>query len=682
MKFLARARSWLKWMAKRPRLEKEMEAEVSFHIERRAEDLVRSGVSREEAARRARVDFGGVESHKDAMRASVGLRLWDDLWSDLGFAVRILLRNPGFTLIAVLSLSIGIAVNSTLFSFADALVLRPLSVSRPSQVVTLQGKTPRDSAGNISYRDYADFRDRSKSFDGLVAFTLGTFGFTAKRGDLPRVETGMLVSGNLFQAMGVEPGLGRGFRPEEDLVPGRDAVVVLGHDFWEKQLGADPSIIGRHVWLNAVEFTVIGVAPERFTGMDWYLRPTMFVPLMMAPRLARKPEGSMIEHREDRELEVKGRLRHGVTFAQAQAELVAIAASLERAYPDTNHNQSVALVTEMQTRIQRDPTDAGLVAMLMALASLVLLVACANLASLLLGRARARTREIATRLAIGAGRMRLVRQLLAESLIIALAGGAASLLFAAAGIAFLSRIQIPSDLPVVFAIKMDHRMLLFSLAVSLLSAVLFGLVPALQASRADLMVGLKSGDIDNSRKHRLWGRNGLVVAQVALSLVLMAVATMLYRGFHSKLVTGPGFRTDHLVMMSFDPELARYNEQQEQQFYQQLTDRTRSLPGIKSVALSEVIPMAPKQDQQEIVPVGYELPKDRPSVLVWSNIVDQGFFATMAVPILAGRGFNESDTVNAPRVAVVNEVLARHYWPNQSAIGKRLRLNSKNGPGD
>ena len=421
MKFLARARSWLKWMAKRSRLEREMKAEVSFHIESRAEDLVRSGVSPEEATRRARVDFGGLESHKDAMRASVGLRLWDDLWSDLGFAVRMLLRNPGFTLVAVLSLGIGIAVNSTLFSFADALVLRPLSVSRPSEVVTLQGKTPRDSAGNFSYRDYADFRDRSKSFDRLVAFKISTFGFTAKRDNLPQVETGMLVSGNLLQAMGVEPELGRGFRPDEDVVPGRDAIVVLGHDFWEKQLGADPSIIGRRVWLNGVEFTVIGVAPERFTGMDQYLRPTMFVPLMMAPRLAGKPEGNMLEHREDRELEVKGRLKHGITLAQAQAELVAIAASLERAYPVTNHNQSVALVTEMQVRIQRDPTDAGLVAMLMTLASLVLLVACANLASLLLGRARARTREIATRLAIGAGRMRLVRQLLAESLTIALA---------------------------------------------------------------------------------------------------------------------------------------------------------------------------------------------------------------------------------------------------------------------
>jgi predicted permease len=665
-------------MVKRPRLEQEMEAEVRFHLERRAEDLVRSGVSTEEATRQARVDFGGLESHKDAMRASVGLRLWDDLWSDLGFAVRMLMRNPVFALIAVVSLSIGIGVNSTLFSLADALVLRPLSVSHPSEVVTLQRKTPADSAGNFSYRDYVDFRDRSKSFAGLVAFTTRPFAFTAKRDDLPQVETGMLVSGNLFQAMGAEPGLGRGFRPEEDRVPGRDAVVVLGHDFWEKQLGADPLVIGRHVWLNGVEFTVVGVAPKRFTGMDQYLRPTMFVPLM-AQRLASKPEGSMLEHREDREFEVKGRLKHGVTLAQAQAELVAIAASLEKAYPVTNHDRSVALRTEMQARILRDPTDAGLVAMLMTLASLVLLVACANLANLLLGRARTRTREIATRLAIGAGRMRLVRQLLAESLTIALAGGAASLLFAKAGIAFLSRIHIPSDLPLVFSIKMDHRVLLFSLAISLLSAVLFGLWPALQASRADLIVGLKAGDVDNARNHRLWGRNALVVTQVALSLVLMTVAAMLYRGFHAKLVAGPGFRTDHLVMMSFDPELARYSEQQEQQFYQQLTDRTRSLPGVQSVALSQVIPMAPSQDMQDIVPVGYQLPKDRASVAVLSDVVDQGYFATIGIPIIAGRAFKESDTANAPRVAVVNELLARHYWPNQSAIGKRLRLNDEKG---
>jgi macrolide transport system ATP-binding/permease protein len=232
MNLLAPVRPWLKGIVKRRQLKTDMEAEALLHMENRAEDLARTGVPRREAMRRARIEFGGVESHKDAIRASIGLRFWDELEADFRFALRIMRRNPGFTLVAVLSLGVGIGVNSTLFSLADALVFRPLSVSRPEEVVTLLGKTQSDSAGAISFPDYVDFRDRSRSFDGLVAFTTSTFGFTSKPDDLPQVKTGLLVSGNLFRAMGVEPELGRGLRPEEDQVPGRDAVVVLGHDLW------------------------------------------------------------------------------------------------------------------------------------------------------------------------------------------------------------------------------------------------------------------------------------------------------------------------------------------------------------------------------------------------------------------------------------------------------------------
>lgn len=555
MRLLARGRSWFSWMIHRRQREMEMESEVRFHIQSVADDLILKGVEPAEALRRARIEFGSVEWHKDGMRHSIGLRWWDDFCADLGFAARIMVRNPAFSAIAVLSLAIGIGVNSTLFSLADALVLRPLPVAHPAEVVSVLGKSPSESGGGISYPDYREFRDRSRSFDGLVAFTTSAFSFAAQREDLPQVETGMLVSGNFFQVLGVEPKLGRSFTPEEDEVPGRDAVVVLGHDFWEKHLGADPAIIGRRVTLNGILFTVIGVAPQQFTGMNQYLRPAMFVPLMMFQKLAANPDWKMLTQRDDRELEVKGRLESGVSLAQARSELVTMAAALERAYPDTNRNQSVALMTEMQVRTLRDPSNIAMLAMLMTLAALVLVISCANLANLLLCRARTRTCEIARRLAIGAGRMRLIRQLMAESLAIGLTGCAFSLLFAVAGMAFLGRVKVPSDLPLVISIKMDQRALLFSVGVSLLSVVLFGLVPAVQASRADLVGGLKAGS-DSRRGHRLWGRNVLVIGQVALSLVLAMVAAMLYRGLQSKLTAGPGFRTDHLLLMSFDPELA------------------------------------------------------------------------------------------------------------------------------
>jgi putative ABC transport system permease protein len=678
--------SWKRSLAKlrgmpgRDRKDEELAEEVRDHLEREEEENRAAGMSAEEARYAAMRKFG------NAVRAEQDSReMWRWVWletclQDFRYALRLLARNRSFTAVAVLSLAVGIGVNSSLFSLADALILRPLSVYRPGDVVTVVSKSPSDPMGGISYPDYKDFRDLSKSFDGLVAFTTTELGFAAKPGDLPQMKIGMLVSGNLFRAMGVEPDLGRDFLPEEDQVPGRNPVVILGHDFWQTQLGADRSIIGKKVRLDGIDFTVVGVAPARFTGMDQLLRPAMFVPLMMAPRLDPNPSRNMLEKRDDRGLSVKGRLKSGVGLAQAQAELVTIAKGLEHAYPTTNKDQSVAVMTELQQRVAYDPIDAGLVAMLMALAAIVLLVACANLANLQLSRARARTREIAIRLAVGAGRIRLVRQLMAESMVLALAGGAASLLVAYAGTAFLSRIHIPSDLPLVFSIRIDERVLIFSLAVSLLSALLFGLVPALQASRTDLVSSLKSADADTSGRQRLWGRKALVVAQVALSLVLMVVASIMYRGFNSLLAAGPGFRTDHLVIMSFDPKLVRYNDQQIEQFYKQLADRARSTPGVKSAALTLVVPMAPDQHMENILPEGYQFPKGRSNAAVFADVVDDEYFDTMAIPIMRGRGFLDTDAAGAPPVAVVNEVLARQYWPNQDPLGKRFRLNDNKGP--
>jgi predicted permease len=678
--------SWKKSVSKlrgfsgRNRKDMELADEVRAHLEMEEQENLEAGMSPEEAHYAALRKFGNpVRAQEDSRE--MWRWVWLETWiQDFRFALRMLVRNQSFTAVAVLSLALGIGVNSSLFSLADALVLRPLSVFRPHQVVTVVSKSPGDPMGGISYPDYKDFRDQSRSFDGLVAFTSSSFGFAAQPDALPQITTGMLVSGNFLRVMGVEPELGRGFLPEEDQVPGRDAVVVLGYDFWRSQLNADRSIIGRNVRLNGIEFTIIGVAPERFTGMDLLLRPALFVPLMMAQKLDSNPSRNSLEQRDDRGLSVRGRLKPGVSPTQAATELAAIARGLERAFPTTNKDQSVSVMTEMQQRLANDPDDAGMVAMLMAMAAVVLLVACANLANLQLSRARARTREIAIRLAVGAGRARLVRQLMAESLVLALAGGAVSLLFAAAGVKFLNRIQIPTDLPLVLSVELDQRVLLFSLAVSLLSAVLFGLVPAMQASRTNLVSSLKSADADSSGRQRLWGRKALVVAQVALSLVLMVVATMLFRGFHSVLAHGPGYRTDHLLMMSFDPRLVRYDDQKVQQFYQQLAGRARSTPGVKTVALTQVIPMSPVQHTENIAPEGFELPKDRNNISVLADIVDDGYFDTMAVPILRGRGFRPSDKAGAPMVAVVNEALARKYWPNQDALGKRFRLNNDKGP--
>jgi macrolide transport system ATP-binding/permease protein len=605
------------------------------------------------------------------------------LLQDFRFALRMLLKNKTFALIAILSLAIGIGANSAMFSLADGLLLRPLPVRQASDVVSVEGMTVTLSrggfGGNLSYRDYVDYRDRNQSFTGLVAYNMIPFGFSPQADALPQVKYGLLVSGNLFQVMGVSPLLGRDFRADEDQVPGRDAVVILGYEFWQNQFHGDKGVIGRMVRLNGVDFTVIGVAPEKFTGLDQYFRNAMFVPMHMSPRLAANPKNNLLEDRGNRALTVKGRLRPGVSLHQAQAELETIAKSLAQTYPTIDHDQTIVVRTEFATRVNRSPPDAALVGTLLALSGMVLLVACANVANLLLSRSRARSREMAVRLAIGAGRTRLVRQLLTESLLIGLAGGVVGLVVAKLGVVFMGGIQVPTDMPLMLNFQLDQRVFWFCLATSIASVILFGLVPALQTARTDLVPALKAMDADSGGKQRFWGRNVLVVGQVALSLVLLVVTAMMYRGFSTVLGAGPGFRTNHLVMMSFDPTLVKFNEAQTQQFYKQVADRAATLPGVKSAALTKVTPMAPNQDSTEIVPEGYQLPKGQESLTILSSITGPHYFDTMGIPITEGRGFQDTDTADSTKVAVINETLAKKYWPKQNALGKRFRLKDAKG---
>ena len=666
----------------RHRHEESLDNEIRDYIERETQDNIAAGMPPDEARYAALRKFGPVQNVKEDTRAVWGWIWFERLAQDLRQGRRVLAKNPGFTLVAVVSIAIGIGANCATFSFADAMLLRPLTVQRPSEVITVGTVESLQGFTNLvaSYRDYADFRDQSKTFENLVAFTDSTFGFAAGRDALSQVKFGSIVTGNFFRVMGVEPELGRGFRADEDLVPGRDAVLVLGHDMWMRDFAADRSVLGRKVRVDGVEFTIIGVAPERFTGMNQFLETGFYIPVMMWPRLTTDPNVNPLEARDHRGLTIKGRLKPGVTISQAQAELASIAKNLERAYPATNRNRGVAVRTELESRMLQSPPDAQMVAMLSLLSMAVLLVACANVAGLLTSRAPVRAREIALRLAIGAGRRRLIRQLLTESLLLALAGGVAGLGFGYAGILFLRRLPFPTDLPLKFSIDLDRRVLMFSLAAALISAVLFGLAPAIQTTRTDLVNALRSAASDTRVRRRLWGRNLLVVGQVALSLVLLAVATFIYRGVRFELNQGPGFRTDHLLTMSFDPSLVHYSESQTQQFFRQVTERARSTPGVKSAALTFSIPFGNQQDAGTILPEGHQFPAGKESVSVFLNTVDENYFATIGIPIIQGRGFLVTDTAKSPRVAVVNLELAKHYWPGQSPIGKRFRLDDRNGP--
>jgi predicted permease len=490
----------------------------------------------------------------------------------------------------------------------------------------------------------------------------------------------MMVSGNYFHVLGVEPQLGRGFREDEDEVPGRDAVVVLGPDFWKHEFASDRSVVGRTVRLNGTDFTVIGVAPETFPGMFIFTRPDFYTPLAMARLFSTNPQKNFFVDRDDRELTVRARLKPGTTLLQARNELAALARNLEREYPKVNRDRGAAVRTQFEMRTRDDDATWKFSVIFTILALAVLLVACTNVAGLLLSRARTRAREIAIRLALGAGRSRLIRLLLAETLVLALLGGLGGIAVGYGAIGLLQTFRIPTELPSTVPFRMDTRMLLASLALSVLSALFCGLAPALQSARTNLVNGLKSADVDVPGRKRLWGRNVLVVAQVSMSLMLLAAAFLMYRGFHQGLGEGTGFARDHLLMARFDPRLVQYNAAQTRQFFKLLTERVREAPGVRSAALTENPPLG--LDNFAVVafvPDGFQMPRDRAHFTSAMDTVDEGFFETMGIPILRGRGFLASDTAEAPRVAIVNERFAKHYWPDADAVGKRLRLESGTG---
>ena len=604
------------------------------------------------------------------------------MFRDLRYALRTLRQSPGFALVAIISLALGIGANSAMFSLADAILLGPLPVPHASEIIVVQSQLKGETIGGIlqysglSYLDFKDLRARNKSFAGLEASQYSQFGFATEKNALPQMKFGELVSGDFFTVLDVPPELGRAFRPDEDSVPGRDAVVVLGHELWRTDFSSDPNVIGRTIYLNNVPFTVIGVAQEPFTGSNRLIRSALFVPLAMGTRLVEDFQKSTLEKRDNRGMTVMGRLKPGVSVAQAAAEARVVAQQLAQAYAATNRTCSMVVDTDVRARIKQDTYDAMLMFFLLALAGVVLLIACANVMNILLSRAGGRSREIAVRLAIGAGRSRLIRQLLTESLVIAAAGGALGLLVAKTGADLFSQMKIPTDIPVVLAVKLDPRVLVFTILASVASALLFGLAPALQSTRPDLVKALKSGKAGDGKRRRLLGRNSLVIAQVAGALLLLVFATQAYRGAMIVVSRPAGFRTDHLLMASFNPALARYTPDQTKNFYKQLLERTRNLTGVKSAALTESVPMLPGGDSSRLVPEGVQLPPGSDAVTIITNTVSEGYFDALNVPIVEGRAFQETDRAESQQVAIVNELFARKYYPNQSAIGKRLRLKS------
>ena len=676
----------LKSIFRRGRVERELDEELRFHLEKKIEEGVADGLSPEEARLRALRAMGGLDQRKEEIRDTRGIHWLTDFFDDVRYAFRSLRRTPALSAFVVVTIALGIGMTATPFSMLDGLVFRPYPVPRPADVVTLVS-TSRDNAyDSFSYREYLDIRDHTKSYEGVAAnAALQSAGFASRPGETPQVRGGLLVSGNYFRVLGVEPTLGRGFRDDEDQVPGRDAVVVLAPDFWKREFAEDPSVVGRVVRLNGHDFTVIGVAPESFPGLFIFLRPDFYVPFAMAGKFATPPGKDFFLDRDDRELTVRARLKPGVTLRHARGELALLARSFEREYPKASRDRGAAVRTQFEMRTQDNDVNWKFGVIFTVLALAVLLVACTNAAGLLLSRARTRTREIAVRLAIGAGRFRLVRLLLTESLVLALLGGLGGIAVGYAGIAALRTFTIPTELPMKVPFRMDTRVMIASLALAALSALFCGLAPALQSTRTDLLKGLKAADVDEPGRgrRRLWGRNALVVAQVAMSLMLLAASFLMFRGFRHSVGDGVEFARDakdHVLMVRFDPRMVQYDAARTKQFYERLAERLRDAPDVRGTAYTQNPPLGLEDfDRLAFVPEGFAMPKDRESFVAMMDTVDEGFFETMGVPLLRGRGFRTSDDGKAPRIAVVNESFARRYWPSQDAVGKRFRLDRSDG---
>ena len=600
---------------------------------------------------------------------------------DVSYGIRMLLKNPGVTLVAVITLALGIGANTAIFSGVNAFLLRPLSVPNAADLVRpMEVSENRGPSSEMSYPDFLDYRNQGASFDGMAAEDMIQAALDVENQN--DVVWGQVVSANYFDLLGVKPIMGRTFLPDEDKVIGANPLVVVGHSFWQRRMGSDPSAVGKSMQMNNQAYQVIGVAPEHFTGTKYGLALDFWVPMSMAEDLRRSP--GLLAERDAHWMNVIGRLKPGVSLQQASAEMTTIAARLNETYPESRARNTKAVVfSEVDGRwgdLVNIFRSAGTIAMVIV--GLILLIACANVANLMLARAASRRKEIGIRLALGASRARLVRQLLTESMILSVVGGGLGLL-----LAFWVTDLMQGFVPILeynivdnfFAI--DSRALIFTLVVSLATGLVFGLAPAWHSSNPDVVPVLK-GDPEAALrgKRRAFGlRNILVVAQVALSLVVLVSGALFIKSFRRAQTMDPGFDNANGLIVSLSPTLVGLDEDQSRSFYRQATERVSHLPGVEAAALVRRLPLGDSSNSNgPILREGETFERGTQGRNILNTIVSPGYFQTMQIPLLEGRDFDDRDQPNNQRVVIINKQMAEMLWPGESAVGKRIIVGVEN----
>lgn len=595
----------------------------------------------------------------------------DSVVQDLAYGLRRLWKSPAFTAIAILTLALAIGANTTVFSMLNALLLRPLPVERPQDLVSFAGAP---GGANQSFPNYRDFRDRTRTLSGLAAIRVNVVAMS-HRAENARIW-GYEVTGNYFQLLGIRPAVGRFFTPAEDRKIGGDPYIVLSYSAWQHRFAADPGILNRTVKINGLDYTVLGVAPKGFIGTELLFAPEFWVPMSMEPQI--EPGNNWLEARTTWNIWVVGRIKPGISRPTAQSEIQAIAAQLVREHPKENDGMQVHFAPVGLIGDAFRGTVAAFATVVMAVGGLVLLIACSNLASFLLARATDHRKETAIRLALGAGRLRVLRQFLTESLLLALMGGAAGLLAAWWTTSLVTTAALPFDFPINKTVTIDVRVLLFTIAASLGTVLLFALVPSIQATLPDIVPALKNESW--SRKLRRWElRDIFVSAQIALCIVLLIASVLVIRSLQNALTVNVGFNPRHAASVSFDLGDQGYTDAEGMEFQRRILERAEALPGIESASLSNTIPLSLDVSTTSIQAFGKPPSKRSDTTVAIYYYASPNFFRTLETQILAGRDFSWRDTPNSPHVVVINKALADLLFPHEKALGKRIG-HDRNGP--
>jgi predicted permease len=666
---------WLSRLFRRSEQDAQLDSELRFHVEQQTADNIAAGMNPDEARRRALAQFGGLEYIKEETRDARGTQFLESLLQDLRFALRMLRKSPGFTAVAVLTLALGIGANTAIFSLVDCLILRPLPITNPGRMVFLTLSWKGSGIGtSFSYPNFQEIqRQTSNVFSGLVA---------TKPYQLDGISTGhksqtmftTYVTGNFFDVLGVSPALGRSLLPSEGAVPGADPVLVLSYSYWKSRFNSDPSIVDRKVMVNGHPMTIVGVTPKGFHGLTSLLDTQAYIPLGMAPTLKDDPADYQT-NRTAGDYMLVARLRPGVTLQRAESALQVVAHRMTHEHSDLTGLMTFSALRFGPAGIVINPghpeTLNLLSALFLALAGAVLLLACMNIANLLLVRSDARRREVAMRAALGASRARLMRHLLTESILLALLGGAGGLVLGLAASQAVGAIPLHTSAPIIFDFSFDWRVFTFACGAALLTGILVGIAPALRAARSDINEVLHEGG-RTSTPARQRVRTALVVAQVGGSLMLLIVAGLFVRSLEHVEQSKLGFDPRGVLNASFDPHAAGYDKAQSRELFRNMLRQVEHLPGVESASLAASVPMGYNDMGAALRIKGYEPGPNDGGPYAEYNAVTPGYFETMRIRLLRGRDFLDSDSENSPHVAIVNQAMANQYWRGQDPIGHRF----------